>query len=143
MKVSSSLKMAAAGIVLFGLGAGATALVTGRSIALPALSEKARTEQIVHDYLLAHPELLAEMSDKLQTEQQEAADAARDSALKTIGATALVDPKVAYVAGPSDAKVTVAEFFDYRCPHCKASLAAMQHLSGNKNVRIAYIERPI
>ena len=56
----------------------------------------------------------------------------------------LLDPKVAYVLGPSDAKVTVAEFFDYRCPHCKASLSAVKSLmdSGIK-VRVAFIERPI
>ena len=57
---------------------------------------------------------------------------------------ALTDPKVAYVAGPADAKVTVAEFFDYRCPHCKASMSAMKHLlDPGKKVRIAFIERPI
>ena len=34
--------------------------------------------------------------------------------------------------------------YDYRCPHCKASLAAMRHLiDGNPNVRVAFIERPI
>lgn len=143
MNIPSSLKLAAGGAVLFALGAGLTMLVTGRNIPLPAISEKGRVEQIVHDYLLAHPEILADMSNKLEVQQQEAVSKAQDSALKSIGTAALLDPKVAYVAGPANAKVTVAEFFDYRCPHCKASLAAMQHLAAGKNIRIAFVERPI
>lgn len=143
MNIPSSLKLAAGGAVLFGLGAGLTMLVTGRNIPLPAISEKGRVEQIVHDYLLAHPEILADMSNRLEVQQQEAVGKAQDSALKSIGTAALLDPKVAYVAGPANAKVTVAEFFDYRCPHCKASLAAMQHLAAGKNIRIAFVERPI
>lgn len=143
MNISSSLKLAVGGAVLFALGAGLTMLVTGRNIPLPAISEKGRVEQIVHDYLLAHPEILADMSNRLEVQQQEAVSKAQDSALKSIGTAALLDPKVAYVAGPANAKVTVAEFFDYRCPHCKASLAAMQHLAAGKNIRIAFVERPI
>lgn len=143
MNIPSSLKLAAGGAVLFALGAGLTMLATGRNIPLPAISEKGRVEQIVHDYLLAHPEILADMSNRLEVQQQEAVSKAQDSALKSIGTAALLDPKVAYVAGPANAKVTVAEFFDYRCPHCKASLAAMQHLAAGKNIRIAFVERPI
>lgn len=143
MNIPSSLKLAAGGAVLFALGAGLTMLVTGRNIPLPAMTEKGRVEQIVHDYLLAHPEILADMSNRLEVQQQEAVSKAQDSALKSIGTAALLDPKVAYVAGPANAKVTVAEFFDYRCPHCKASLAAMQHLAAGKNIRIAFVERPI
>ena len=143
MNIPVSLKLAAGGAVLFALGAGLTMVVTGRNIPLPAISEKGRVEQIVHDYLLAHPEILADMSNRLQDQQQQAADQARDAALKSVGTAALLDPKVAYVAGPANAKVTVAEFFDYRCPHCKASLAAMEHLATGKNIRIAFVERPI
>jgi protein-disulfide isomerase len=143
MNIPSSLKMVGGGAVLFALGAGLTMVVTGRNISLPAMSEKGRVEQIVHDYLLAHPEILADMSNSLEVQQQEAADQAQKTALKAIGTAALLDPKVAYVAGPTNAKVTVAEFFDYRCPHCKASLAAMEHLATDKNIRIAFVERPI
>lgn len=143
MKIAGAMKMTAGGVLLFGLGAAVTAIATGRN-PLPALSEKARVEQVVHDYLLAHPEILAEMSSRLDQQQQVATEKAQQTALSSVGSAALLDPKVAYVAGPANAKVTVAEFFDYRCPHCKASLAAMRHLaSAGKSVRIAYIERPI
>jgi protein-disulfide isomerase len=101
-------------------------------------------EQVVHDYLIAHPEIMVEVSQKLDMQQTAATDKARKDALFALGPKALTDPSVAYVAGPPTAKVTVAEFFDYRCPHCKASMAAMKHLiDGNPNVRVAFIERPI
>jgi protein-disulfide isomerase len=147
MDVKTTLKMAVGGVALFCAGAAATMLVTGRlpvSSALATLTGRAQIEQVVHDYLLAHPDIIVEMSNRLDSQQVAAEDKARTDALFQIGAKALTDPKVAYVEGPADAKITVAEFFDYRCPHCKASLGAMKNLAAqNKNVRIAFIERPI
>jgi len=142
MDVMTTLKMAAGGVALFALGAGVTAAATGQLSVGPP--NKAQIEQVVHDYLVSHPEILVEVSQKLDTQQAAAEDKARSDALFNVGSKALLDPKVAYVTGPADAKVTVAEFFDYRCPHCKASMAAMRHLiDGNSKVRVAFIERPI
>ena len=147
MDVKSTLKMALGGAALFVAGAVATMLVTGRlpvSSALATLTGRAQIEQVVHDYLLAHPDILQEMSNRLDSQQLAAEQKAQSDALFQVGVKTLTDPKFAYVDGPADAKITVAEFFDYRCPHCKASLGAIKNLSqNNKNVRIAYIERPI
>lgn len=143
MDVKTIAKLTAGGLALFAAGALATEIAIGR-LPLGPLTERGKIETIVHDYLLAHPELVAEMSNKLQ--QQQAADQskAQSDALFALGTKALTDPKVAFVAGPPDAKVTVAEFFDYRCPHCKASMAAMEHLlEKGGHVRVAFIERPI
>ncbi len=143
MDIKATLKMAAGGVALFALGAGVTAAFTGQlSVGGPA--NKAQIEQVVHDYLVAHPEILVEVSQKLDVQQAAATDKARQDALTSLGQKALLDKNVAFVTGPADAKVTVTEFFDYRCPHCKASMAAMKHLveSGSK-VRVAFIERPI
>ena len=146
MEIRQTLKLAAGAAALFCLGAGVTAAALGTlpiGFARGALS-RVQVEQVVHDYLLAHPDVLVEMTNKLQAQEAAATQKARSDALFAAGVDALSDPKVAYVAGPKDAKVTVAEFFDYRCPHCKASLAAMQNLmANNKNVRVAFIERPI
>src|SRR5947209_13001564 len=143
MKIAAGIKLTAGGVLLFTLGAGVTSLATGR-IPMPMGGDRAKVEQVVHDYLLAHPEILSEMSTRLEMEQQANAESARNNALSSVGPSALFDPKIAYVAGPANAKVTIAEFFDYRCPHCKASLTAMEHLlSAGKNVRVAFVERPI
>ena len=142
MDVKNTLKMAIGGVALFALGAGITAAATGMISVGPP--NRAQIETVVHDYLVSHPEILVEVSQRLDNQQAVTEDKARTDALFNIGTKALLDPKVAYVAGPANAKVTVAEFFDYRCPHCKASMAAMRHLiDGNPNVRVAFIERPI
>ena len=142
MDALTTLKMAAGGVALFAFGAAVTAAATGQISVGPP--NKAQIEQVVHDYLVAHPEILVEVSQRLDNQQAAVEDKARSDALFNVGTKALLDPKVAYVTGPADAKVTVAEFFDYRCPHCKASMAAMHHLiDGNSKVRVAFIERPI
>jgi protein-disulfide isomerase len=47
------------------------------------------------------------------------------------------------VANPNG-KVTVVEFFDYRCPYCKAALPALMDLIGkDKDVRFVFKEYPI
>jgi protein-disulfide isomerase len=141
MDLKTTLKLAAGGVALFCMGALVTALAIGRlpvSSALATLTGRAQIEQVVRDYLLAHPDIIVEMTSRLDTQQAAAEDKARSDALFQIGAKALVDPKVAYVEGPANAKITVAEFFDYRCPHCKASLPAMLDLAAkNKDGRIA------
>src|ERR1700694_2176013 len=145
MDIKTTLKTAAGGVAFFSLGAFVTALAVGRvSIPVGGPANRAQIEHVVHDYLIGHPEIMVEMSNKLDVQQASATDKLRKDALFALGPAARTDPKVAYVAGPSDAKVTVAEFFDYRCPHCKASLTAMKHLlDKGQKVRIAFIERPI
>ena len=145
MDWKSTLKLAAGGIALFALGAFATAVAIGRlPVSVGVWANRAQIEQVVQEYLLSHPDIIIQMSNRLDAQQASTEQKARDDALFDVGVAALVDPKVAFVVGPSDAKVTVAEFFDYRCPHCKASLGAVKSLidSGMK-VRVAFIERPI
>jgi len=109
-----------------------------------AQTNKAAIEKIVHDYLLAHPEILIDMTKALQAKQEANDTRARSAALAQVGLRGLLDPQVAYVTGPADAKVTVVEFFDYRCPHCKTSLPAVKALlERDKSVRFAFVEYPI
>jgi protein-disulfide isomerase len=48
-----------------------------------------------------------------------------------------------FVANP-DGKITVVEFFDYRCPYCKADQVALQGLiAQDKDIRFVFKEYPI
>jgi protein-disulfide isomerase len=99
----------------------------------------------IRTYLLGHPELLAEMSAKLQS-QQDAADRAKAAdAMKKIGMAAFFDPRIAFISGPADAKKTVVEFYDFNCPYCRLSLPAMQkfYREHQKDTRFAFILFPI
>src|SRR5438067_3055230 len=98
----------------------------------------------IHSYLVSHPEVLVEMSNKLQAQQNESQDSSRQAAINKLGMKAFFDPKVAFVTGPANAKTTVVEFFDYNCPYCRASVPALKKFFvSHKNARFAFIEFPI
>lgn len=70
--------------------------------------QEARIGEIAKDFLLAHPEVLVEVSQKLQAQQQEKQKQAMTAAVIQNQAALLNDKGT-----PSYAKVTVVEFFDY------------------------------
>jgi protein-disulfide isomerase len=98
----------------------------------------------LHAYLVAHPDVLVEMTNKLQAQQDSDEDNARQAAVNKLGMKAFFDPRVAFITGPANAKTTVVEFFDYNCPYCRASLPAMKKFyETHRNARFAFIEFPI
>lgn len=102
-------------------------------------------EAAFHDYLLAHPDILVAMTNKLQTDQQATEDNARQSAVDRIGVRAFFDPKIAFITGPANAKNTVVELFDYNCPYCRQSVPGMKayYEKHKADTRFAFIEFPI
>jgi protein-disulfide isomerase len=139
MQMTARTAALVAGALLVGFGAGAVAfLPNGAPTDGPAV------EKVVHAYLLKNPQLLIEMQTALQEKQEAEETEARNTALGKLGREALTNPKIAYATGPADAKVTIVEFFDYKCGYCKASLAAMKKALGtHKDVRFAFVEYPI
>ena len=99
----------------------------------------------IHDYLVAHPQILVAMTDKLQSDQQVTEDSARQLAVDKIGLKAFFNPRLAFVMGPANAKTTFVEMFDYNCPYCRASIPTVKKfMAAHKNdARFAFIEFPI
>lgn len=98
----------------------------------------------IHRYLIAHPEVLVEMSNKLQSQQDEQDDNSRQAAVNKLGLKAFFDSRIAFVTGPANAKTTLVEFFDYNCPYCRASVPTVKKfLVSHKDARFAFIEFPI
>ena len=73
-------------------------------------------EKIVHDYMVKHPEIVNEMLQKLQAEEQQAAEHRRQQAA---GALKPVN-KEDHILGNLIALVKVVEFSDFECPFCKS-----------------------
>src|SRR4051812_24276348 len=79
----------------------------------------------VHAYLMAHPEVIREAANKLAENERMASLKASTDAIGKYRGQLERDPRD-FVANPNG-KITVVEFFDYRCGYCK--LAAPQIVS--------------
>ena len=129
----------------------AARLTIGSLIALtlaacqPRASDDAAFGQRVRAYLLSHPEVLQEVSQRLDAKQA-ADDAAGQRRAETLipGLRQQIerDPRD-FVANPTGA-VTVTEFYDYRCPHCAdAAPKVIALIHDNPDVRFVFKEMPI
>ena len=105
--------------------------------------QEARIGKIAADYLVAHPEVLLQASQKLQQiQQQQQASAATQAVLKN--AAALTQDKNTPTYGPKEGKVTVIEFFDYQCVYCSRLAPVMEQvIKENPQTRFAFKEWPI
>ena len=105
-------------------------------------AQQKQVERVVHDYLLRNPEVLVEVSQILQQKQQQAMQqAAKTSILKNAN-DMLIGNLV--VAGNPKVDVTLVEFFDYQCIHCKEMKPVVDALiKANKNLRVVYKDFPI
>jgi protein-disulfide isomerase len=103
------------------------------------------SDRRIHDYLVSHPQVLVEISDKLQAQQDASSDRSRQAAVRKLGLKAFFNPRLAFVTGPANARTTFVEFFDYNCPYCRASLPAVKKFIAlhRNDARMAFIEFPI
>ncbi|WP_269219277.1 thioredoxin domain-containing protein [Brevundimonas vesicularis] len=97
----------------------------------------------VRAYLLEHPEVLQEAQMALQTKDAEAAvEETNQAAAANAGLLAPDARDPAF--GPANAKVTVIEFFDFRCPGCKAVAHDYRALmAAHPEVRFVFKDWPI
>jgi protein-disulfide isomerase len=123
---------AIAGVLGAVIGAGAVMLTqrTGGG------HDKAAIGRIVHDYVLAHPEILPEAMHRLQEQQSAKLVAEHRKAIER--------PFGGAWAGASDGDVTLVEFTDFACGFCRATLpAVMRLLAEDPKLKVVYREIPI
>lgn len=105
--------------------------------------QEARIGQIASDYLVAHPEVLLQASQKLQQLQEQQQMGAMTEAVIQNQA-ALVNDKNTPTYGPAKAKVAVVEFFDYQCIFCSRLAPVMEQVvKENPATRFVFKEWPI
>ena len=108
----------------------------------PKLTQQ-EIEKIVHDYLLREPEVLAEALRRLQ-QRQSASAAMRSKQAIYDHRQALFADQTSPVEGNAQGKVTIVEFFDYRCVHCRHVAPTIDQLmSSNASVRVVYKNFPV
>ena len=103
----------------------------------------AKFEMIIHNYILAHPEVLIE-SLKLAKQRQEDQAAAKAKSFIAANKTQLLDDPNSPVFGNAHGDVTIVEFFDYRCPYCRQADPVLKKLiSEDPKVRLVQKQLPI
>jgi protein-disulfide isomerase len=100
-------------------------------------------DQRIHDYILAHPEVLMQALQSLDQRQREAEAAQAKQVLKA-RADDIFRDKQSPVGGNAQGNVTLVEFFDYDCPYCRQMAPVMeQAVADDPQLKIVYKEFPI
>ena len=104
--------------------------------------QKEAIQNIVHDYLVNNPQVLIEASRALQAKQEKA--------METYTQTAIAQHRKELfnsnspVVGNPKGKITIIEFFDYQCIHCKEMAPILQAtIKDDPKIRVVYKELPI
>lgn len=109
---------------------------------LPA-DKDAAFQQAIHDYILAHPEVLIESLQRAKLKAEERQAQLIKSKIVTFRKDLVDDPN-APVLGNPNGDVTLVEFFDYRCPFCRQVEPWVQTLlKEDTGVRLVQKEFPI
>jgi protein-disulfide isomerase len=102
-------------------------------------AQQAQIQSIVHDYLINNPQVLMEMVQRIQQAQQ-----GKVQQIIAENGQALFFTPTSPTVGNPKGDVTVVEFLDYQCPHCKhVDPFIEQLLSKDANVRVVFKQFPI
>jgi protein-disulfide isomerase len=108
----------------------------------PAAAQDPAFHDKVVAYLVDHPGVIQEAITAYNDRQHRDLLAKAAAAIATRRQDLQADARD-FVANPQG-KITVVEFFDYRCPYCKADQAALKSLIDNdKDIRFVFKEYPI
>ena len=118
----------------------------GNVRAEPTVSDSKLTpelERAIEQYIRAHPEVIEQSLQALET-KREAEEKARQKAALARRQHDLFNDPSSPVSGNPKGDVTLVEFFDYRCGFCKRAAAAVTQLQKeDSRVRVVYKDFPI
>lgn len=134
MTIGATIFLAAAGAAVLMVSGGSSST---SDIARPAgQMDRSQVEAIVRNYILAHPEIIPEAMEKLQSK--------RTASMIDQHRTELETPFAGGWDGARNGDVVLVEFFDYACGYCKASLPDIDRLlAEDKQLKVVYRELPI
>ncbi len=137
MLAKSHLMLVATGAICGVLGGAGTSLVmTHWPTIFGSSVNRAATEVVVHDYLLAHPEVLPEAMERLRQ---------IETGQQLTGVRGLVEkPFPGAVLGNPNGRVTLVEYTDFACGYCRRSVADIAQLTAaNPDLRVVVHDMPI
>jgi protein-disulfide isomerase len=106
-------------------------------------TQRGDIENIVRNYLIAHPEVLEEAMTEL-SKRQSAAEAEKHEAGVAKNADAIFNSPRGVTLGNKDGDVTFVEFFDYNCGYCKRAMSDMIDLmKSDPKLKVVLKEFPV
>jgi protein-disulfide isomerase len=101
--------------------------------------QQSAVRALIRDELVANPEILLEAQRAFETKQARAQNEKVAAAFKT-----LKSEHAQLSFGPANAKITVIEFFDYKCSFCHTAQSWVSNLmQTRKDIRVIFKELPI
>lgn len=109
----------------------------------PGKEDEKRVGEIVRNYLLQNPELLAEVQVALQKKRDEEKRVAAAATIKSASDEIFHSPEDGFIGNP-DAKVSIVEFFDYNCHYCRGALSDLNAMvKSDPDLKFVLKEFPI
>ena len=106
-------------------------------------AQRSDIERVVHDYLLAHPEVLQEAMSELEKRQTAAQAEKYKVAVKEHAQKLFSSPNQVTLGNPNG-NVTFVEFFDYNCGYCKRAMEDMLTLlKDDPKLKVVLKEFPV
>lgn len=117
-------------------GAGGAVLAAGTAAAPVTPGDREAIEKIVHDYIMAHPEIIPEAMARMQSREVEKLLSSNRKEIQT--------PFGSAMAGNPKGDVTLVVFFDFACPYCKQGQADVAKLiASDPNLRVVFRDFPV
>ncbi|WP_343717817.1 DsbA family protein [Inquilinus sp.] len=106
-------------------------------------AQKEAIEQVVRDYIRAHPEIVVEALDAYQA-KKDAEERSAQAKTLTSRADEIFRSASSPVIGNAQGDVTLVEFFDYQCGYCKRSQPDLERLmKADSGLKVVLKEFPI
>ena len=106
-------------------------------------AQVAALQHIIKDYLIAHPEVMIEVTKEIEKHQQ-AQQAAEHQKVIADNKASIFSRSGDFVYGNAKGDITVVEFFDYNCGWCKKAVDDLVKLTkADPKVRVVMKEYPI
>ena len=106
-------------------------------------AQRAEIEGMIKGYLLAHPEVMVEVSKELE-KRQASMQAETNKKVIVERKASIFRAPTDFVYGNPKGEITVVEFFDYNCGWCKKAVDEVTKLiKADPQVRIVFKELPI
>lgn len=106
-------------------------------------AQKKQMDTMIHDYIMANPQVIMDSVEKFRNDQQNADEKKFDAKVKEKG-NELYKTAADPVTGNKAGDVTMVEFFDYNCGYCKHAFKDVQTLIANdKKLKVVFKDIPI